>query len=128
MRLLVLAHVRGLLKPNYPHGIKSIIREELLLRQISRETYGTSYYHRAGVEASLINAMSPRDRDAVYKRATTLIMEGAAMHSFYSQEALERIRNKDQIEVKQGAAVLKIIDQSNLFDVLSKAVKPEDFQ
>lgn len=99
----------------------------MLLRQISREIYGESYYHRAVVEASLINAVPARDRDAIYKRATGFVMEGAAMKSYYSREALDRLRHRDAIETEQGVAALKIIDHSNLFDIMSKAVKPEDF-
>jgi hypothetical protein len=125
LRLLVLAHARGLIKPDYPHGVKSVIREELLLRQISREIFGESYYHRATVESALIAAVGARDKEGIYKRASSLVMEGAAMTAFYSHEMLERLKNKDAIEIAQGAAALKILEKSNLFDIMSGALKDE---
>lgn len=125
LRILVLAHVRGLLKPDYPHGIKSVIREELLLRQINRDIYGDSYYHRATVESNLISVVAPNARDEVYKKAASMVMEGAAMRAFYSQSMLDKIKYKDKIEIAQGVSILKILEKSNLFDILNKPGKEE---
>jgi hypothetical protein len=126
LRLLVLAHARGLIKPDYPHGIKSVIREELLLRQISRDIFGESYYHRAAVEANTLAVVDARSRDEIYKRARSFIMEGAAMKSFYSQTMLDQLQHKDQIEVAQGVSILKILEKSNLFDIMSAEGKLEN--
>lgn len=125
LRLLVLAHARGLIKPDYPHGAKSVIREELLLRQISRDIFGESNYHRARVEAATITSVKPGDRQEVYKQAMSLIMEGAAMRAFYSQRMLDQLKYKDKIELGQGVAALKILASSNLYDIMSGAIKNE---
>ena len=125
----MLAHVRGLIKPDYPHGIKSVIREELILRQISRDVYGESYYHRAIVESNVVSSLnSAQAKDETYKRAANLIMEGAAMRAFYSQKMLDRLKHKEEIEVNQGVAALKILEKSNLFDILNKPGKLEDLE
>jgi len=95
------------------------------LRQISREIYGQSFYHRAGMEASTLSIVEPRAREEIYKNARNLIMEGAAMTAFYSRAMLERLKHKDKIELTQGAAALKILEKSNLFDIMSGVLKEE---
>jgi hypothetical protein len=34
---MLVAYLRGLLKPDYPHGLRSIIRENFILQALSRE-------------------------------------------------------------------------------------------
>lgn len=66
---MLLAHLRGLLKPNYPNGIMSVIREELVLQGISQETEGRHMYQQALMSTAMLSVVDPKDRQRSVRSA-----------------------------------------------------------
>ena len=49
---MLVAYLRGLLKPDYPNGVNSLIREELILQEISKEQSAESLKFQALVSSA----------------------------------------------------------------------------
>ena len=48
---MLIAYLRGLLLPDYPHGLRSIIRENFILQAISREVGADEMIARVHAES-----------------------------------------------------------------------------
>lgn len=62
---MVLLYMRGLLKPDYPHGVKSVAREEMLLLALSLELAANSQLHNLMVQAAFAPLIDPRKANVV---------------------------------------------------------------
>ena len=119
---MFLAHARGLLKPGYSQGIRSIIRENLLLRQIDREIDGKVYMTRAVMESNFLQVVSPAYRSRIVDSAVGLLNQAGALLTFtpYKKVAAMSVKNRDEHELNQSVAVLKILKKSDYFDKMAE--------
>ena len=63
LRLSVVAYLRGLLEPYYDNGMKSVIRENMVLKALSTDLSATALESSAFIDASIVS---------VHKNATGL--------------------------------------------------------
>ena len=123
LRLLRLANLRGLLTPDYPHGNRSRIREELILRDLSRENEGQVALTGAMLKGLL--ALISKDREASITQA------GEALSIAFN--LLQLVPNKDLAKLKTGADESKeteelikaysLLKETKLTDILRAALE-----
>ena len=123
LRLLRLANLRGLLTPDYPHGNRSRIREELILRDLSRENEGQVALTGAMLKGLL--ALISKDRGASITQA------GEALSIAFN--LLQLVPNKDLAKLKTGADESKeteelikaysLLKETKLTDILRAALE-----
>lgn len=125
LRLLRLANLRGLLTPDYPHGNRSRIREELILRDLSRENEGQVELTSVILKGLLATMVRPAARGDVMSQA------GDALSIAFN--LLQLVPNKDLAKLKTGADESKeteelikaysLLKDSKLTDILRAALE-----
>ena len=76
---MLVAYLRGLLKPNYPNGTRSIIRENTVLQALSRELDSQEVLARIANESSYAALMAPAQANKLLKhhdKMLSLAFEG----------------------------------------------------
>lgn len=64
---MLIAYLRGLLLPDYPHGLRSIIRENFILQAISREVGADEMIARVHAESGFASLMNPQQANKLLK-------------------------------------------------------------
>lgn len=64
---MLVAYLRGYLKPDYAHGLRSIIRENFILQAISRELDANEVITRIQTEAGYASLMAPAQANTLLK-------------------------------------------------------------
>lgn len=122
---MVLAHVRGLLKPDYPNGVRSRIRERMLLNSLERETQGSGFLARANVEAASLAAADPGACPKIYTRALGYVLQGISLLQLmpYSQtlNITKRIANLD--DIKKQAILFKVLKKTNFYEKMASVLE-----
>ena len=119
LRLLLLAYLRGLLKPDYDSGVKSQIREMLVINALVREIEGGELKNRALLDAVTLDSMKPERRPAILTTAFNLQAQSGAlrMQQSYTQvRKLKKWNPDEEKSVKEMMAVLKVLKHTNFAD------------
>ena len=119
---MVLAHLRGLLKPDYQHGIRSVIRENLVLTALSREIDSNAFAQRAMIEAVCMTAVAPGYRSKLHRDALSLLNDSNQLAKLLDYEAIERKRPKieNERDVKDLMAAFNILRETDVFATMDK--------
>lgn len=96
---MLVAYLRGLLKPDYPNGIRSIIRENFILQALARELDAKELMARLRHEESYVALLN-------HESANKLLKHQDKMLSL----AFENFRHKVERQTKHGLD-LGAIDQ-----------------
>ena len=120
---MLLAHLRGLLKPNYPNGIYSCIREELVLQAISQETEGKHLHQQALMSTSMMDVIDVKDRQRSLRSAMDNLRMGTALLRMESYAKLVRQFKAHSLEA--NIAALRMLEHTNVFDILETRLKQE---
>lgn len=122
---MVLAHLRGLLHPDYRHGVRSRIREELVLRAISREVDAESFQARAIVEAVCMTAVAPAYRAKLHQDAMQFLTDSNMLAKLLDFDVIERKRPKleNQRDVKELMQAFSILRETDVFHKLDALCK-----
>lgn len=80
------AYRRGLLEPNYPHGLHSMIRERMILQSIEKEQLG-DYVKWVGVTQAVSYAphIDPRRLGEFYESVSSIVKRGILTTQNYSK-------------------------------------------
>lgn len=70
---MLLAYLRGLLKPDYPQGARSIIRENFILQAISRELDGNELMARIQHEGTFVALISHDNANKLLKHQDKML-------------------------------------------------------
>jgi len=65
---MLIAYLRGLLTPDYPHGYRSIVREHSILQAIHREMGAGEILQRLNLESGYISLMDPNKANKALKQ------------------------------------------------------------
>lgn len=119
---MLLAHLRGLLKPDYSCGINSVIRESLICNGLSRELEGQTLHHRARVEAQLMDAGNYR---AVLHSSIQYLFKGNAMQQMHNSRSMQAVPHivENQDEIKRMTLALKVLKGTNFYDRMDQILK-----
>lgn len=64
---MLLAYLRGLLKPDYPQGIRSIIRENFILQALARELDASEMMARVAHEGTFVTLLTHDNANKLLK-------------------------------------------------------------
>ena len=120
---MLLAHLRGLLKPNYPNGIMSVIREELVLQGLAQETEGQHLHKQALMATSMLSVVEPRDRQRSVRAAMDNLRMGTALLRMESYARIVRQFKAHSLEA--NIAALHMLQHTNVFSILKQTLDKE---
>ena len=117
LRLIILGALRGFVKPGYDYSVASVVREELLLRAMSREIEGDSLMSRGLLESSALPVVEGMRRPMTYRSAVGFMLQGHAMRRLMPLQSLHNFMNPDQHEeINKTSALLKVLKQTDFCD------------
>lgn len=70
---MLVAYLRGLLKPNYPLGIRSLIRENFILQALSREQDAQDMLLRLQHEGSFVSLLTHENANKLLKHQDKML-------------------------------------------------------
>ncbi len=125
LRLIILAAVRGLVKPGYDYGVSSVIREDLLTRAISREIDGQTLTHRGVLEAAIAQITDPAWRPTSYRHAVGYVMQGNAMTKLQPARNVRKIQlnRDDRVQIKNAVTMLNLLKRTDFYDRMAAVLK-----
>lgn len=97
--LLILAHLRGLLRPYYNNGIRSIAAENMILQSISLEQQADFLKTQILATISSLAVLRTQDRPGIYKSAMDKfdVLKGLLFNRKYDVARLKRRLDFGQI-------------------------------
>lgn len=122
---MVLAHLRGLLKPDYAQGIRSKIREEIVLRAILREYDAEAFLALSQFEASALPAAGERYRGELYNASRHQLLQATQMARLMTKTQIERVLpplHKAR-DIQHLSKVFNLLKQTSVFTTLASAVE-----
>lgn len=79
---MLLAYLRGLLRPGYVQGIRSQVREEVILAALDKEQQAAYNADLLALDASMLIKIKPEAADRHYKRLGEAAFQIANMREF----------------------------------------------
>lgn len=70
---MLVAYLRGLLKPDYPNGVRSIIRENFILEALSRELNAREMMARIAHEGTFITLLTHDNANKLLKHQDKML-------------------------------------------------------
>ena len=70
---MLIAYLRGLLKPDYPQGVRSIIRENFILQALSRELEANELLTRIRHEGTFISLLTHANANKLLKEQDKML-------------------------------------------------------
>jgi hypothetical protein len=70
---MLVAYLRGLLLPDYPNGIRSVIRESFILESINRELGAAELIDRVKLESSYAALIKPNFANKLLKQQDKML-------------------------------------------------------
>lgn len=123
VRLMILAHLRGLLKPGYEQGVTSVIREELVLQAISQENEARGLLTQALMTSSMLPAFNDQARPKQLRQAIDNLRMGTSLLKMESYDKI--VRQVKARSVEANIALLHVFEQTDVFDILKKTLERE---
>jgi hypothetical protein len=120
---MLLAHLRGLLKPDYPQGIRSMIREELVLQAVSQEVEGQGLMTQAQMTSSMMPAIDEKSRPRSLRMAMDNLRMGTALIRMEPYHKLVRQVKSHSLEA--NVAALKMLAHTDVFAILKANLNAE---
>lgn len=121
---LILAYLRGVLKPGYPNGRTSYIREQLLIAALQKEELARTYDNMAKTAAAALTNYTDHGKRAKLKEMLSHLVQS---HMLRNQHSLKRAKNESMDaagakSVKQMLAAYKVLSKTALSDRLEQVV------
>ena len=120
---MLLAHLRGLLKPDYANGIYSVISEELVLQAISQETEGRHLHQQAAMSAAMMSAVQPQDRQRSVRMAMDNLRMGTALMRMESY--VKMVKEFKTHSLEANIAALQMLRHTDVFDILKSTLEKD---
>jgi hypothetical protein len=120
---MILAHLRGLLKPGYSQGVASVIREELVLQALSQETEAHNLLSQAQMTSSMLAAYDPSQRPKMLRQAIDNLRMGSSLLRMESYDKI--VRQVKAHSVEANIAAFKLLEHTNVFELLKKTLDKE---
>lgn len=115
---MLVAYLRGLLKPDYPQGIRSVIRENFILQALARELDAEELLMRVKHEGSFISILT-------HENANKLLKHQEKMLSL----AFDNLKHKNKKNTNGNVDIKAIDDLLAAYAALKKqglvGLKPE---
>lgn len=122
---MVLAHTRGLLKPDYPFGNRSVIRENIMLSCLEQETQGHGFLARGIIDASALMVLKHEARSSVLDRAMRYIDQGVALFQFTPYDKVRKMATemKDAGAIKKTITAFRLLKRTDFYSRMHRELK-----
>jgi hypothetical protein len=105
-----IAHLRGLLKPDYPHGARSVYAERMTLDALEAELFAELHYRRAASDALLY-------ADKVNREGWQQLTQGTAASMKSMHRLMLLLPNKASVQ-RKGITDIALLEK--LHETLEK--------
>lgn len=92
---MLVAYLRGLITPGYPHGTRSVVRENLILQAIGLELDAEALLHRVATEAAYAPLMQGNNANNLLKQHDKMLSLAHSARCHESQK--NKLTNKIDI-------------------------------
>lgn len=121
---MTLAYLRGLIKPEYELGIKSRMREELMIQIASQQANAEYLIDWSRLDIDTLSVINPEHRQKTFASAMDSYIRGQAL------KQLQPYRRVDQIESvapkshsdEEMAHLFKILSRSRLYSKMDQTL------
>lgn len=122
---MVLAHTRGLLKPDYAFGNRSVIRENLVLSCLERETQAQGFLTRGIVDAVTLPIVKAENRMEWLDRSLRYISQGVALFQFTPYDKVSKMATemRDAGTIKKTIRAFKLLKRTDFYSRMNKVLK-----
>lgn len=120
---MLVAHMRGLLEPDYKQGVRSMIREELILQALSQEVEGHSLLVQAAMTSSMMPAIEEKSRPRSLRAAMDNLKLGTALLRLEPYSQL--VKGIKSHSVEANIAALKMLAHTDVFSILKQSLEKD---
>lgn len=119
---MILAHTRGLLAPDYPQGIKSWIREQMVLSCLEREVQGQGFLTRSIISAAALPVTEPAAMTRAYVRSMSYVEQAVSLllGTPYDKWLQERNETSD---LEKTGRVFKVLKKTDFYDRMHRTLR-----
>ena len=118
LRLSVVAYLRGLLEPYYNNGVKSVIRENMVLKALSTDLSATALEASAFIDASIVSVH--KNATGLYDRMYDKINDVKSMREMNKLSAGRKATVMDVSGRKKPRGLRTPEEMVDLYKVLTK--------
>jgi hypothetical protein len=118
LRLSVVAYLRGLLEPYYDNGMKSVIRENMVLKALSTDLSATALESSAFIDASIVSVH--KNATGLYDRMYDKINDVKSMREMNKLSAARKATVIDSSGHKKHRGARTPEEMVNLYKVLTE--------
>ena len=118
---MVLAHLRGPLRSDYPNGDNSRVRERLVLQAVAQECEAQGLLAQAQMKTSLI--ASVKDKARTLRDASDCLRMGTALLRMEPYDKI--LRQVKAHSVDANVSAFRLLERTNVFDMLRDILKKE---
>ncbi len=123
-QLMLVAYLRGLLKPDYPQGVRSMLRENFILQALSRELDAKEMIARVEHEGTFVALISHDNANKLLKHQDTMLSLAFDNYRHRSEKRRNKAINMEAIDklistyaaLKKQGLVGTTIDKSDNVD------------
>jgi hypothetical protein len=121
---MLVAYLRGLLKPDYPQGVRSMLRENFILQALSRELDAKEMIARVEHEGTFVALISHDNANKLLKHQDTMLSLAFDNYRHRSEKRRNKAINMEAIDklistyaaLKKQGLVGTTIDKSDNVD------------
>lgn len=123
---MTLAYSRGLLKSGYDYGVKSRLREELLLQVVSQQEEGDQLIDWGRLDIQSLPVIDPNYRQNAYQSAIDRYIQGRALKQLYPPKQAQQFKTKrHEHSDEEMANLFKILKNSKVFSKMDEMLEQE---
>jgi len=83
---MLLAYLRGLLRPDYKQGMRSKVREEVILAALDKEQRAKYSADLIALEGSILSSLKPEATRTHYRKLNEAVLQVANLREFLEAE------------------------------------------
>jgi hypothetical protein len=110
---MLVAYLRGLLTPDYPNGVRSVVRENLVLQAISLELDADALLNRVATEAAYAPLMQGNNANNLLKQHDKMLSLAHSARCHESQKS-KTLKNVDINSIDNFIKTYKTIKDQGL--------------
>jgi hypothetical protein len=95
---MLVAYLRGLLKPDYPQGVRSMLRENFILQALSRELDAKEMIARVEHEGTFVALISHDNANKLLKHQDTMLSLAFDNYRHRSEKRRNKAINMEAID------------------------------
>jgi hypothetical protein len=126
---MVVAYLRGVLRPNHPFGARSFTTEQIVLESLSAERLSDNMQAEIMADLSLIPAMNQKGVISTAERANTRLTRACELRLFDIYKVADQIAGRLKRDTKNELSlyqVYQIAEKSGIFDAFDAHYREEN--